>query len=67
MLATGVAGCGLFTKATGALTSPSPVGPPTANAAIGYTAVGASDANVGSTAVCAPFGNRSQMAVVPPL
>jgi len=56
ILATGVAGCGLFKKATDALTSPSPIGPPAANAAIRYTAIGASDANgVGSTAVCAPF------------
>jgi lysophospholipase L1-like esterase len=56
ILATGFADCGLFQKAKDALTSPSPTGPPAANAAIRYTAIGASDANgVGSTAICAPF------------
>ena len=56
ILATGLAGCGLFKKAGDALTSPSPIGPPAPNAAIRYTAIGASDVNgVGSTAVCAPF------------
>ena len=57
-LATGVAGCGLFKKTTDAMTSPSPIVPPAANAAIRYTAIGASDANgVGSTAVCLPFAS----------
>jgi lysophospholipase L1-like esterase len=56
MLATGLAGCGLFKKASDALTSPSPVGPPPARVAIRYTAVGASDANgVGSTVLCLPL------------
>jgi lysophospholipase L1-like esterase len=56
ILATGVTGCGLFEKDTDGVTGPSPIGPPAANAAIRYTAIGASDANgVGSTAVCAPF------------
>lgn len=53
ILASGPAGCG---SGTDSATSPTPLGPPAANAAIRYTAVGASDANgVGSTVVCAPF------------
>ena len=56
ILASGLAGCDLFKGDTDSLTSPMPIGPPTANAPIRYTAVGASDANgVGSTVVCAPF------------
>ena len=49
----GLAGCG---SGTDSATSPTPLGPPAANASIRYTAIGASDANgVGSTVVCAPF------------
>jgi lysophospholipase L1-like esterase len=49
-------GCGLFQKAKDALTSPTPVGTPAANAPIRYTAIGASDANgIGSTVICVPF------------
>ena len=48
-----MAGCG---SGTDSPTSPTPLGPPAANAPIRYTAIGASDANgVGSTVVCAPF------------
>ena len=56
ILALGVARCDLIQNPTRSPTSPAPIGPPPANAAVRYTAVGASDANgVGSTVVCAPF------------
>jgi lysophospholipase L1-like esterase len=52
-LALGVGGCDFFKKTP---TSPDSPGPPAPNAAVRYTAIGASDANgVGSSGVCAPF------------
>ena len=51
------AGCDVLTRLTSPTTpAPSPVGPPAANAAIRYTAIGASDANgVGASVACIPF------------
>ena len=51
-------GCDLVDKikSTTGPSSPSPIGPPAAGAAIRYTAIGASDANgVGGSVPCAPF------------
>jgi lysophospholipase L1-like esterase len=54
-IALALSGCQLF-KGDSAPTSPSPVAPPAPNAAIHYTAVGASDANgVGASVPCVPF------------
>lgn len=51
------AGCDVLDKITAPSTpTPSPAAPPAANAAIRYTAVGASDANgVGASVPCIPF------------
>ncbi len=51
------AGCDVLDKITSPTTpTPGPVGPPAANAAIRYTAIGASDANgVGASVPCIPF------------
>ena len=58
ILAAGLVGCDRFKNGTDSPTSPTPLGPPTVNAAIRYAAIGASDANgVGSTVVCAPFAS----------
>ena len=49
-------GLGISSCSSGDLTSPSPIGPPAAAAAIYYSAIGASDANgAGSSVPCFPF------------